>query len=44
MARNWIYLNGNWYYLGADGAMRIGWQYVGGAWYYLEQDGHMATG
>ena len=37
----WYKYMGDWYYLGADGAMVKGLQDDGGKWYYLDQDGKM---
>lgn len=39
----WYQYNGDWYYLGADGAMVKGLHDINGKWYYLDQDGKMAT-
>lgn len=39
----WYQYNGNWYYLGENGAMAKGLQDIMGKWYYLDQNGAMAT-
>ncbi|HBD00443.1 MAG TPA: cell wall-binding protein, partial [Lachnoclostridium sp.] len=39
----WYQYKGEWYYLGADGAMVKGLHTSGGKWYYLDKDGKMAT-
>ena len=39
----WYRYNGDWYYLGADGAMVKGLQTAGGKWYYLNDKGCMVT-
>lgn len=36
--------DGQWYYYGADGAMKTGWIQVSGKYYYLYEDGHCAMG
>jgi hypothetical protein len=41
--KNWIQDKNSWYYLGADGKMRVGWIKDNGVWYYLNTDGTMAT-
>lgn len=28
MTTGWQYVNGNWYYMDASGAMKTGWQYI----------------
>ena len=38
----WYQYKGDWYYLGADGAMVKGLQASGGKWYYLDQDGKLS--
>ena len=42
VCNKWYRYNGDWYYLGADGAMVKGLQTVSGKWYYLAEDGRMA--
>ncbi len=43
MVKNvWYQYQGDWYYLGEDGAMVKGLQASGGKWYYLDQDGKLA--
>lgn len=37
----WYMYEGDWYYLGADGAMVKGLQTSGGKWYYLDQEGKL---
>lgn len=37
----WYMYEGDWYYLGADGAMVKGLQASDGKWYYLDQDGKL---
>lgn len=39
MVTGWLNINGNWYYMGADGAMRTGTQVIGGTTYIFNQDG-----
>lgn len=44
MATNvWYQYQGDWYYLGEDGAMVKGLKYIDGKFYYLDQNGRMAT-
>lgn len=38
----WYQYNGDWYYLGTDGAMVKGLKDINSKWYYLDQDGKMA--
>lgn len=38
----WYQYKGDWYYLGADGAMVKGLQASGRKWYYLDQDGKLS--
>ena len=40
----WYKDNGNWYYLGSDGAILTGWNKIGGNWYYFLEYGAMVTG
>ncbi|MDR1067826.1 MAG: Ig-like domain repeat protein [Clostridiales Family XIII bacterium] len=42
-APGWVYDDGKWYLLGADGQPLTGWQWIDGAWYYLHEDGVMAV-
>lgn len=37
MTTGWQYVNGNWYYMDASGAMKTGWQYINGKWYFFER-------
>lgn len=39
----WYKYNGDWYYLGEDGAMVKGLKYIDGKFYYLDENGRMAT-
>ncbi|NNJ32454.1 NlpC/P60 family protein [Lacrimispora defluvii] len=39
----WYQYNGDWYYMGEDGAMVKGLKYIDGKFYYLDQNGRMAT-
>ena len=43
VVNTWYQYKGDWYYLGADGAMVQGLQAGGGNYYYLMPDGKMAT-
>lgn len=43
VTNTWYRHKGDWYYLGADGAMVKGLQDINGKWYYLDKDGKMAT-
>lgn len=40
----WHKDNGNWYYLGSDGAILTGWQEINNTWYYFQGSGAMVTG
>jgi len=39
----WYQYEGDWYYLGEDGAMVKGLKYIDGEFYYLDQNGKMET-
>ena len=39
----WYQYKGDWYYLGADGAMVKGQQTIGGKWYVMDNEGRMIT-
>jgi hypothetical protein len=41
---DWVYDDGVWYLVDADGQKLTGWQYNGSAWYYLAATGVMETG
>ena len=41
MAVNWQNVNGKWYWLNQDGAMRTGWKFINNLWYYMEESGAM---
>lgn len=43
-SNGWEYINGHWYYFGADNAMLTGWQKPADSYYYLNSDGAMAVG
>ncbi|MGN0144295.1 MAG: serpin family protein [Clostridium sp.] len=40
----WNNIEGVWYYMDSDGAMKRGWLNDNGIWYYLNYGGSMATG
>ena len=40
----WKKVNGEWYYLNADGYMMTGWIKYDGDWYFLKDNGAMKTG
>lgn len=42
VSNTWYRYKGDWYYLGADGAMVRGLQASGGKWYFLDQDGKLS--
>ena len=42
-ASYWLYIDGQYYWLGADGKMQTGWQDIWGKRYYLGPDGAMQT-
>lgn len=42
VTNTWYRHKGEWYYLGADGAMVKGLQASGGRWYYLDPDGRLS--
>ena len=43
MRTNWQLIDGDWYYLGSNGAMRTGWQTINGSVYYFKSSGVMAS-
>lgn len=43
VANTWYQYNGDWYYLGSDGAMVKGQITIDGKWYILDGDGKMVT-
>lgn len=43
VSNTWYQYKGDWYYLGADGAMVKGRQTINGKWYILDEDGAMIT-
>lgn len=40
----WRYIDGEWYYFGADTYMVTGWRKISEIWYYFKTDGAMVTG
>ena len=44
LKNQWIYSDGKYYYLGADGYKITGWTLNSGRWYYLDANGVMQTG
>ena len=40
----WKKVQNVWYYMNADGYMRVGWLKDKGEWYFLNQNGAMQTG
>jgi glucan-binding YG repeat protein len=40
----WIFADGNWYYLKANGDKAIAWEKIDGNWYYFDKSGAMQTG
>lgn len=43
VSNTWYQYNGDWYYLGSDGAMVKGLQDLDGKWYIMDNDGRMIT-
>ena len=39
---DWVKYKGQWFYMGADGAMVVGWQTIGGKMYHFANSGDMA--
>ena len=39
----WYQYQGNWYYLGTDGAMVKGQKTIDGKWYIMDNEGRMIT-
>lgn len=42
--QSWVYVNNNWYWVGADGYMMTGWVQLQDKWYFLKPDGSMLAG
>ncbi len=40
----WVNVDGEWYYYGADGAIQTGWILIDGTWYYSNDSGVRQTG
>ena len=44
MQTGWVFVDGEWHFLAANGAMQTGWINDNGTWYYAEGNGTMVRG